>query len=98
MLRRRGIICRLRLGELLVGSVLGGSGCLDVRLGGLSVGERLIVCGLGVGLCCLGGIQDVLCGDKLFVCLVQLALGEIHGRLGILYGLLGDLLDASLGG
>ena len=96
LLRRRGIICRLRIGELLVGSVLGGGSGLNIRLGGLGVGERLVVCGLGISLCGLGGIQDILRRGKLLVRLIELVLGEIHGCLGILHGLLGHLLKVCL--
>ena len=92
------IICGLGLGQLLVGCSLGIGRGLYIGLTCLSVGGCLIVCGLGVGLCRLCGIHGGLRGIELLVCLVQLALGEIHGRLGILYGLLGDLLDVGLGG
>ena len=92
------IICGLGLGQLLVGCSLGIGRGLYIGLTCLSVGGCLIVCGLGVGLCRLCGIHGGLRGIELLVCLVQLALGEIHDRLGILYGLLGDLLDVGLGG
>ena len=96
LLRGGCVICRLRLGELLVGRILCICRGLNVRLCRLGTGERLIVCGLGIGLRRLRGIQYALRRGQLLVRLTQLALGGIHSRLGILHCLLGDLLDVSL--
>ena len=97
LLRDGGIICRLRLGELLVCRILCICRGLNVCLCRLGTGDRLVICGLGIDLCRLRGIQYALRRGQLLVRLVQLALGGIHDRLGILHGLLGDLLGLSLG-